>query len=71
MTLANWLGSVRRPTALTVTVYGWFGDSGAAPMLPAATCTFCSCRALSTSEAASPRALRAVGFSQTRIAKRR
>ncbi len=44
--------------------------SGSAPSCPGDTCTFCSCIAVTTSEAVRPCAATLFGSSQTRIAYR-
>ena len=59
---------VRRPRAFTENCMGtspWVGD---APMMPAATWTFCSRMALTTSMAVRPRWATRLGSSQTRMA---
>jgi hypothetical protein len=59
---------VRRPRALTVRVKSTGWDMGIPPTTPAATCTFCSRMAPTTSVADNPRAATLCGSSQTRMA---
>jgi len=58
----------RRPWAFTENCRGTFPALGEAPMTPAATCTFCSRMARTTSPAVRPRWATFWGSSQTRMA---
>jgi hypothetical protein len=60
-----------RPIARTLIVYSWPSGAGASPSAPAATCTFCSRSALSTSPAVMLRPASLVGSSHKRIANLR
>lgn len=57
----------RRPRAFTFSCSGTSPSVGEAPITPAATCTFCSRMALTTSPAVMPRWATFCGSSQTRI----
>ena len=67
MMRSNWCGSLSRPMARTLSWYGCPGGAGSCPTCPAATCTFCSRRARTTSLAVSLRAARRTGSSHSRI----
>ncbi len=58
---------VRRPWVLTVS-WNSAPFDGEAPITPAATCTFCSRTAATTSDAVMPRAATFCGSSQMRMA---
>ena len=58
----------KRPRAFTDNCSGVPGSDGDAPITPAATCTFCSRIACTTSSADSPRCATFCGSSHTRIA---
>ncbi len=57
----------RRPCAFTESCRSAPGSAGEAPITPAATCTFCSRMALTTSAATSLRSAIFSGFSHTRM----
>jgi hypothetical protein len=59
---------LRRPCALTDSCRSAPGSAGDWPITPAATCTFCSRMALTTSLVASWRSAIFSGFSHTRMA---
>ena len=71
MMFSNSAGSLSRPTARTLTCRLWPAGAGCWPTWPAATCTFCSRSAATTSEALSPRLATRTGSSQSRMAYRR
>jgi hypothetical protein len=68
MMSSNSRGSESRPTARTLTWKVWPGGAGCCPTWPAATCTFCSRSAATTSEAVRPRAATRTGSSHSRMA---
>jgi hypothetical protein len=61
------LGSARRPSVLTVSWYAVPGGAGCWPITPAATCTFCSRSAATTSPAVMPSSAIRSGSSHTRM----
>ncbi len=67
MMFSNSAGSVRRPTARTLIWKVCPARAGGWPTCPAATCTFCSRSAATTSEAVSLRLATRAGSSQSRI----
>ena len=67
MMLSNSLLSRSRPAARTLIWYDCPSRAGESPTLPAATLTFCSRSALTTSPAVMPRAASRGGSSQSRI----
>ncbi len=71
MMSSNSAGSVNRPAARTLIWYVWPGPGGGAPTWPAATCTFCSRSACTTSSAVMLRPASRSGSSHSRIAYRR
>ena len=68
MMLSNCSGVERRPTTLTEIWKACFWSEGGAPSWPEGTSTFCSCSAVTTSEAVSWRAASFTGSSQMRMA---
>jgi hypothetical protein len=62
------LTSLRRPTARTLIWKACPAGAGCCPICPAATCTFCSRSAPTTSEAVSPRDATRTGSSHSRMA---
>ena len=65
---ANCAVSCSRPVASTAYSRFWLPSVGGAPIAPAATWTFCACRAVTTSPAESPLSARRFGSTQSRIA---
>ena len=68
ITWANASASGSRPSVVTGTCSSTGPAAGSWPSWPAATCTFCSRSARTTSPALRPRLASASGSSQTRIA---
>jgi hypothetical protein len=67
MMSSNCSTSLRRPSVVTVSWKATFSGAGGSPTAPAATCTFCSRMALTTSLVVRSRAWSRSGSSQTRI----
>jgi hypothetical protein len=67
MMLSNSRGSASRPTARTLIWKACPACDGGCPIWPAATCTFCSRSAFTTSPAVSLRLAIRAGSSQSRI----
>ncbi len=67
MISSNCSTAVRRPSTLTDSWKLWESGAGGWPIWPAATCTFCSRIAPSTSSVVMPRDFRRWGSSQIRM----